>query len=57
LSALSGAHLYWYGKNQSRPGRKLGHITLELPGPTAADCRCQAYALADQVERIWRGDG
>jgi 5-(carboxyamino)imidazole ribonucleotide synthase len=56
LAALPGAHLYWYGKNQSRPGRKLGHITLELPGPAAADCRRQAYALAEQVEAIWRGD-
>ncbi len=57
LAALPGAHLYWYGKNQARPGRKLGHITLELTGPTASDCRRQAYALADQVETIWRGDG
>ncbi|ELY60584.1 5-(carboxyamino)imidazole ribonucleotide synthase [Natronolimnohabitans innermongolicus] len=23
-----GAHLHWYGKRQSRPGRKMGHVTV-----------------------------
>jgi len=30
LAALPGAHLHWYGKSESNPGRKLGHLTLLL---------------------------
>ena len=30
LQRLPGAHLHWYGKEQSRQGRKLGHITFLL---------------------------
>lgn len=28
LSYLPGGHLHWYGKSESRPGRKLGHINV-----------------------------
>ncbi|QFU83069.1 5-(carboxyamino)imidazole ribonucleotide synthase [Natronorubrum aibiense] len=30
-----GAHLHWYGKRTSRPGRKMGHVTVS--GDTDAD--------------------
>lgn len=29
--SLPGVHLHWYGKAESRPGRKLGHITAIAP--------------------------
>lgn len=47
LAQLPQAHLYWYGKTESRIGRKLGHVTLCLEAdadPTAA---------IEAVESIW----
>lgn len=49
LRSLPGAHVYWYGKKQARPGRKLGHVTVL--GNTIAE----ASAIADQVSEIWYG--
>lgn len=28
LSKIPNAHVYWYGKTQSRIGRKMGHVTI-----------------------------
>jgi 5-(carboxyamino)imidazole ribonucleotide synthase len=28
LATIPHSHLHWYGKRESRPGRKLGHITI-----------------------------
>lgn len=47
LQSLPNSHLYWYGKTQARPGRKLGHLTVL--GESIAD----ASAIADQVSEIW----
>jgi 5-(carboxyamino)imidazole ribonucleotide synthase len=47
LAAVANAHVYWYGKNESRPGRKLGHVTVLLDDPT------QAEAVAAEIEAIW----
>ncbi|APB32435.1 phosphoribosylaminoimidazole carboxylase ATPase subunit [Gloeomargarita lithophora Alchichica-D10] len=41
--------VYWYGKNQSRPGRKLGHINLLNVQPH------QVTAWVDRVEALWSG--
>jgi 5-(carboxyamino)imidazole ribonucleotide synthase len=51
LAALPNAHVYWYGKNQARPGRKLGHVTVLLGSPE----RSAAMAVAEQIENIWYG--
>jgi 5-(carboxyamino)imidazole ribonucleotide synthase len=41
--------VYWYGKTQSRPGRKLGHITLR-------DCHPQEIkSWVDRIESLWSG--
>lgn len=50
LAAVPNAHLHWYGKVESRPGRKLGHVTVlceasEKPG--------NLPAIAQTVESIW----
>ncbi len=47
LVEIERSHLYWYGKT-SRPGRKLGHITvlLEVDGE-------KAEAIAQKIEAIW----
>jgi 5-(carboxyamino)imidazole ribonucleotide synthase len=50
LAEFPQAHMYWYGKRQSRPGRKLGHVTVTLePGQT----RPEAEAIAQHIEQIW----
>jgi 5-(carboxyamino)imidazole ribonucleotide synthase len=53
LAALPGGTLHWYGKPQSSPGRKLGHLTVLLrerdPRRRAAEARAR---LAD-VRGIW----
>jgi 5-(carboxyamino)imidazole ribonucleotide synthase len=56
ISALPNTSVHWYGKQEARIGRKLGHVTI-LVGTDAEnehqDYRSQAEALARQVETIW----
>lgn len=47
LAALPQAKVYWYDKRISRPGRKLGHVTVLL------DSKENAMELAQLVESIW----
>ncbi len=49
LAQLPNCHVLWYGKTESRPGRKLGHVTLLLD----TSDKSQAQALAQKVESIW----
>lgn len=49
IAQISQAKVHWYGKTISRPGRKLGHVTILLDTTN----RQQALALAHQVESIW----
>lgn len=50
LAAIPNAHVHWYGKTQSRIGRKLGHVTLRL---TDKQSRQEAKDLAQAIEKIW----
>jgi 5-(carboxyamino)imidazole ribonucleotide synthase len=52
LAQIPGAHVHWYGKTQSRPGRKLGHVTILLDAPPT-QIQKQAQTLAKQCETIW----
>ena len=53
LRQLPNAHLHWYGKTPETPGRKLGHVTVLLPGPDA-DARAEQSSQAlRQVRAIW----
>jgi 5-(carboxyamino)imidazole ribonucleotide synthase len=45
--AHPGAKLHLYGKEEARPGRKMGHVTVL--GKTAADALAQATAIAPLV--------
>jgi len=36
VAALSAARLHLYGKEEARPGRKMGHITLAAPSAEQA---------------------
>ncbi|MCC5899289.1 MAG: 5-(carboxyamino)imidazole ribonucleotide synthase [Phormidium sp. BM_Day4_Bin.17] len=51
LSEFPKAHVYWYGKTQSRPGRKLGHVTVLLEDVAEAE------AVAGAIEAIWQSKG
>lgn len=51
LAQLPHAHVHWYGKTESRPGRKLGHVTVLLYGEAAHPQ--QAIATAQAIEAIW----
>lgn len=53
LAQISGAFVHWYGKEVSRPGRKLGHVTVVLDGEWGENGRTQAQAIAQTVESIW----
>jgi 5-(carboxyamino)imidazole ribonucleotide synthase len=56
LAQIPNCHVLWYGKTESRPGRKLGHVTIlfnnsDRSTPTTQ----QLQQLAQQVESIWYG--
>lgn len=50
LAQLPHAHVHWYGKAESRPGRKLGHVTVLLQ---AGEGRTEAAAIAREIEALW----
>ncbi len=47
LSAVSGAAPHWYGKTASRPGRKMGHTTIN--GASETDLAARLAPVADLV--------
>ncbi len=53
MAALPGASLHWYGKRGSRPGRKLGHLTLALNGSDHAGREAERLRLLAAVREIW----
>lgn len=53
LAALPHAHLYWYGKMESRPGRKLGHVTVTLLSEDIPKRRQEAEAAIAAIDAIW----
>ena len=49
IEQIPRSHVHWYGKTTSRPGRKLGHVTVLLE----AENRDEREAIAQTVESIW----
>ncbi|MEH2251597.1 5-(carboxyamino)imidazole ribonucleotide synthase [Nostoc sp.] len=49
IAEIPQAHLHWYGKSESRPGRKLGHVTVLLDNQN----RESGSAIAHTIESIW----
>ena len=47
LAQIPNACVYWYGKKQSRVGRKMGHVTVLVQDSAAID------SVIEQIERIW----
>ncbi|MEO0770800.1 MAG: ATP-grasp domain-containing protein, partial [Cyanobacteria bacterium J06649_4] len=52
LADIENAHVYWYGKREARPGRKLGHVTV-LTDSCSDDAAVDA--LIQKIEKIWYG--
>ncbi|MDB9510786.1 5-(carboxyamino)imidazole ribonucleotide synthase [Kamptonema animale CS-326] len=53
LAQIRGAYVHWYGKSESRPGRKLGHVTVVQDARSHGDRRDEAMAIAQTIESIW----
>ena len=50
LAAIPDTYLYWYRKQQSRIGRKMGHVTVLTDRPTDDTA---VAAIIQKVENIW----
>ncbi len=48
LAQIPNASVWWYGKTESRPGRKLGHVTVLVEGYQEDE------AIAHHIENIWQ---
>ncbi|MEH2295320.1 5-(carboxyamino)imidazole ribonucleotide synthase [Nostoc sp.] len=57
IAEIPQAHLHWYGKTESRPGRKLGHVTVLLDNQNRESGSAYALgvgaAIAQNIESIW----
>lgn len=54
LAAIPYSHLHWYGKSESRPGRKLGHITVLLEAPSEPSSQSATLLqTARTIESLW----
>jgi 5-(carboxyamino)imidazole ribonucleotide synthase len=51
-----GAFVHWYGKTESRVGRKLGHVTVLLTENNPEKIYQQGKLAIAQIESIWFGD-
>jgi 5-(carboxyamino)imidazole ribonucleotide synthase len=51
LANLPRTFVHWYGKTESRPGRKLGHVTVLCDSQEASDVQ----AKAEEIESLWYG--
>ncbi|MEZ2240075.1 5-(carboxyamino)imidazole ribonucleotide synthase [Microcoleus sp.] len=56
LAQIEGAFVHWYGKKVSRPGRKLGHVTVLLDEEALEHGRSPAEAIAQTIESIWNAN-
>ncbi|MEB3341673.1 5-(carboxyamino)imidazole ribonucleotide synthase [Okeania sp.] len=53
LEQIPNASVWWYGKKESRPGRKLGHVTVLLDEENLEIMGREGEAIADKIEKIW----
>jgi 5-(carboxyamino)imidazole ribonucleotide synthase len=61
LAEIPHTYVHWYGKTESRPGRKLGHVTsllepdsiVEMRLTDASTLRSQALTVIDKINKIW----
>ncbi|NEP58772.1 MAG: 5-(carboxyamino)imidazole ribonucleotide synthase [Symploca sp. SIO2G7] len=55
LANLPHSFVHWYGKTQSRPGRKLGHVTVLGKGDGKSSRRNWQQEVIEKVESLWYG--
>ena len=59
IAAIPHACLHWYDKTESRPGRKLGHVTVLLESEAATNSpqsvKQQLLEIARKIETLWYG--
>ncbi len=53
LRNIEEAHLHWYEKEQEKPGRKLGHVTVLLNEEDAKARREEALQILNRIRTIW----
>ncbi|WP_448265238.1 5-(carboxyamino)imidazole ribonucleotide synthase [Nostoc sp. DSM 114159] len=53
IAEIPQAHVHWYGKTESRPGRKLGHVTVLLDNQNRESASAYANNIARNIESIW----
>jgi len=54
LAQIPGARVHWYGKSESRPGRKLGHVNVVLDQKTDHEpVSATLSKIAKTIESIW----
>ncbi|MBN3924312.1 5-(carboxyamino)imidazole ribonucleotide synthase [Nostoc sp. NMS4] len=53
IAEIPQAHIHWYGKTESRPGRKLGHVTVLLDNQNRESAGAYANEIARTIESIW----
>jgi 5-(carboxyamino)imidazole ribonucleotide synthase len=51
--AQLGVKVHWYGKTESRVGRKLGHATALLTSTSPTELEKEAKQMIDRIESIW----
>ncbi|MDY7015408.1 MAG: 5-(carboxyamino)imidazole ribonucleotide synthase [Cyanobacteriota bacterium] len=60
IDEIPGVIVHWYGKTESRPGRKLGHVTVRLGeeemGNANAIAKHSRDEIARQIETLWYGN-
>ena len=57
MLALPGAHLHLYGKDEARPGRKMGHLTVTAASAAEAEARAGDAARRLGLAATARGAG
>jgi 5-(carboxyamino)imidazole ribonucleotide synthase len=53
ISTLPKVFVHWYRKSESRPGRKLGHVTVLLNAANSRELREKALNVMAAIESIW----
>ena len=57
IADIPHAYIHWYGKTESRPGRKLGHVTVLLQQEESPEKLPQRLLeIAQKIESIWYED-
>ncbi|NES66660.1 MAG: 5-(carboxyamino)imidazole ribonucleotide synthase [Okeania sp. SIO2D1] len=54
LAQIPNASVWWYGKTESRLGRKLGHVTVLVHEENSTKCRQETEAIANHIESLWQ---